>query len=326
MNTFRVHPNACDCDTGVIDTLLVTGDLEVEGEITGDVASSGQRNVGLIDLGKGNDATGEIGTGKAFKTIQAFIDAVPPGDDSTSARNIFIGMISPGDYDEDLAIDLTRRRIILTGPGSWNLGNFSGPNWSPVAPFRNITVTVTQPNVDGIRPGLVISTLLDSLGEAMTTHESYLTKPRISGQIDLTGATAAGSVELDLACEVFGSPSITAGAAIVQSYIGDSRFRGPISGTNWQMQVTERARFDGLVSVGNYSLIQSSRFNAGMTTTSVPPAGIAPFGMLTTWFSGTFTGPAASLLLDTNTNYFFKLNGAGLAGGATKVILDDPIP
>jgi pectin methylesterase-like acyl-CoA thioesterase len=69
-----------------------------------------QRNIGYVDLENGNDATGEIGTSKAFKTIQAFIDAVPAGNDSTSARNVYTAIIAPGDYDEDLNIDLTRRR------------------------------------------------------------------------------------------------------------------------------------------------------------------------------------------------------------------------
>lgn len=288
-------------------------------------ANCAQRNIGYVDLVNGNDSTAAIGTSRQFQTIQAFIDAVPQGDDSTSARNVYTAIIAPGDYDEDLTIDLTRRRIVLTGCGSWNLGTFGGTNWSPSGTPRNIVVTVNAANIDGIRPGLVITTFIDSLGESMTTHEAYLTKPRISGLIDLTGASAAGSLELVLSAEIFGvaGVAIVAGATIIQSYIGDSRIRGSMSGTNWQMQVSERTRFDGLVSVGNFSLIQSCRINAGMTVSSVPPAGILPWGMLLTWFNGTFTGPAMSLPLDGNTNYHFKNNGAVLAGGATKVIQVD---
>lgn len=290
--------------------------------------AQGYRNVGFVDLTHGNDHSAAIGTLRAFKTIQAFVEAVPAGDDSTLARNVYTAIISPGDYDEDLTIDLTRRRIVLTGFGSWNLGTFDGSDWSPSGTRRNITVTITDANIDGIRSGLVISTFLDSLGEAMTTHESYLTKVRISGMIDLTGANASGSVELVLACEVFGDGgiSIDAGATIIQSYFSDCRMRGSVTGTNWQFQVTDRSRFQGLVTVGNFSLIQSSRFDAGMTIAGTPPAGLRPYGMVNTWFAGTFTGPASSLLLDGYTNYFFKLNGASLAGGATKVILFDSVP
>jgi hypothetical protein len=139
-----------------------------------------------------------------LRTIQAFIDAVPSGDDSAKARNVYTAIIAPGDYDEDLTIDISRRRIVLTGFGPWNLGQFQAPDWGPSGTPRNIVVTGSNPNVDSIRPGLVISTYLDSLGEAMTTHQSYLTKPRISGMIDLTGASGIGSsVELVLACEIF---------------------------------------------------------------------------------------------------------------------------
>jgi hypothetical protein len=286
-----------------------------------------QNNVGYVDLVNGNDASGAIGSIRAFKTIQAFLDAVPAGDDSASARNVFTAVIAPGDYDEDLSIDIARKRIVLTGPGSWNLGEFDSANWAPSGTPRNITVTGSDANIDGIRPGLVISCFLP-VSEAMTTHESYLTKPRISGKIDFSGASGIGSIELSLNCEIFGDGGVAldAGAAIIQSYIYHSRIRGTLTGANWNLQVSERTRFDGLVTVSGFSLIQSCRFNAGLTTASVPPAGILPGGMVATWFTGTFTGPAGSALMDGYTNFYFKANGALLAGGATKVISDDLIP
>ena len=292
-----------------------------------DPEAFGQRNVGLVDPAEGDDATAEIGTPRPFRTIQGFIDAVPQGVDSASARNVFVAQISPADYDEDLSIDISRRRIVLTGPGPWSLGTFNAANWGPSGTRRNITVTGADANIDGIRPGLVIASNLP-LSEAMTTHESYLTKPRISGKIDLTGVTDIGSIELALTCEIFGDAgvSIDAGEAVVQSYIYHSRMRGTLTGSNWQFQIAQRTRFDGLVSVDNYSLIQSCRINAGMTVVASPPAGLVPFGMLLTNFAGTFTGPAGSLLLDGNTNFHFKANGAVLAGGATKIIQDDLVP
>jgi hypothetical protein len=291
-------------------------------------AALAQRNVGYVDPVNGDDATGEIGSVKAFSTIQAFLDAVPAGNDSASARNVFTAIISPGDYDEDLAIDIARKRIVLTGPGSWNLGTFDAANWGPSGARRNITVTGSLANIDGIRPGLVIASFLP-VSEAMTTHESYLTKPRISGKIDLTGASGIGSIELALTCEIFGDAgvSIDAGLSVIQSYIYHSRMRGTLTGSNWQFQVNERTRFDGLITVDNYSLIQSCRVNGGMTVTGVPPAGITPFGIVNTNFTGgTFTGPAGSVLLDGYSNFYFKANGVALAGGATKVITEDLTP
>lgn len=301
-----------------------------------DFASSalggGQRNIGYVDLVNGDDATGAIGTLRPFKTIQAFLDAVPSGDDSAGARNVFTAQISPGDYDEDLAVDISRKRIVLTGPGSWNLGTFGAGDWGPSGTRRNIVVTGAQANIDGIRPGLVITSNLP-LTEAMTTHESYLTKPRISGKIDLTGVGGIGSVELGLICEIFGdggapNVAIDAGATIIQSYIYHSRMRGRVQGTNWQFQVAERTRFDGLIDVDNYSLIQSCRISGGMTVTGVPPAGITPYGIVNTIFTGgTFTGPIGSVLIDGYSNFYFKANGVILAGGpATKVITEDLVP
>jgi hypothetical protein len=290
--------------------------------------SIAQRNVGYVDPA-GDNATGAIGTSRAFRTIQGFIDAVPQGTDSASARNVFVAQISPADYDEDLAIDISRRRIILTGPGPWGLGTFGGADWSPSGTRRDIVVTGADANIDGIRPGLVITNNLP-LSEALTTHESYLTKPRISGKIDLTGADGIGSIELALTCEIFGEPlgvSIDAGLAIIQSYIYHSRMRGDLVGSNWQFQVAQRTRFDGLIDVGDYSLLQSCRVNGGMRVTSVPPAGITPYGILLTNFTGgTFFGPAGSVLVDGYSNFFLKANAIPLLGGATKVILDDIAP
>jgi hypothetical protein len=287
-----------------------------------------QRNVGYVDPVSGDDATGAIGTTQAFATIQGFIDAVPQGNDSASARNVFVAQISPADYDEDLNIDISRRRIILTGPGPWGLGTFGGADWGPSGVPRNIIVTGADANIDGIRPGLVI-TSNPFLTEGMTTHQSYLTKPRISGMIDFSGAAGIGSIEVGLNCEIFadaGGLAIDAGLAILQSYIYHSRFRGGLQGSNWNFQVSERTRFDGLIDVSGFSLIQSCRINAGLTTASVPPVGIIPGGMVATYFAGTFTGPAASAVMDGYTNYYFKANGAILAGGATKVITDDLVP
>jgi hypothetical protein len=295
-----------------------------------------QRNVGYVDPA-GNNATGAIGTSRPFRTIQGFIDAVPQGTDSASARNVFVAQISPNDYDEDLAIDISRRRIILTGPGPWGLGAFNAADWGPSGTRRDIIVTGADANIDGIRPGLVITNNLP-LSEALTTHESYLTRPRISGKLDLSGAAALGSIELALTCEIFGdgSVAIDAGLATIQSYIYHSRMRQPITGSNWQFQVAQRSRFTGLagapdtpaINVGDYSLIQSCRIDRGMTVGAVPPAGITPFGILLTNFTspGTFTGPPASVLLDGNSNFHFKANGIVLAGGATKVIQDDLVP
>lgn len=292
------------------------------------------RNTALVDPVNGDDGTGLFGDiSKPFKTIQAAINAVPTPaiGDNAASRNVWTVIVSPADYDEDLNIDITRKRIILASWGPWGLGVFGGVDWSPSGTRRNITLTTTDGTVnDGIRNGFSIQPLFPA-GEGLTTHQSYFTRPRISGKIDCSGVSGP-SFELTLSCEVFGTTggsggdSLVGGLCIVQSYIYHSRMRGKLTGANWNFQVTERSRFGGLVTVSGYSTIIASRFDAGMTVSSATPGGVQPDGFYGTDFVGTFTGPAGSLRLDGSTNYWFKTRGAVLAGGATKVILDDLVP
>jgi len=292
------------------------------------------KNTAIVDPVNGNDATGAFGDlSKPFKTIQAAINAVPTPaiGDNAASRNVWTVIITPADYDENLAVDITRKRIILASWGPWGLGVFNTLDWAPSGVRRNITLTTTDGVInDGIRNGFSIQPMLVA-GEGLTTHQAYFTRPRISGKIDCSGV-AGPSFELTLSCEIFGTTggsggdSIVGGASIVQSYIYHSRLRGKLTGANWNFQVNERTRFGGLVTVSGYSTIISCRFDIGMTTTSAANAGILPGGFYDTDFAGTFTGPAGSLRLDGPTNYWFKTNGAVLAGGATKVIQDDLVP
>lgn len=302
-----------------------------QGDASGDVF---MQQTTIVDPVNGDDTTGAFGNlSRPFQTIQAAIDAVPTPaiGDSVGSRTVWTILISPGTYDEELSVDITRKRIILASVGPWNLGTFNSADWAPSGTRRNITLFTTDGIVnDGIRNGFSIQPMLPA-GEGLTTHQAYLTRPRISGQIDVSAVTGP-SLELTLSAEIFGTTggsggdSIVGGTAIVQSYIYHSRLRGRLTGANWNFQVNERTRFGGLVTVSGYSTILSCRFDSGMTTTSAANAGITPGGFYLTDFAGTFTGPAGSLRLDGQTNYWFKTNGAVLAGGATKVIQDDLVP
>jgi hypothetical protein len=282
----------------------------------------------IVDPVNGNDALGQFGRlDRPFKTIQAALNAVPAAVDAATAKQVFVIYISPADYDEDLAIDLGGKRIVLASLGPWGLGKFDAVDWGPTLPRRNIIITGSGAATNGIRPGFAI--MGPPFGEGLTTHEAYLARPRISGKIDLS-AMVGGSIELLLACEVFGTnggptgDSVLTGAAIIQSYIYHSRFRGKLTGANWNLQVSERTRFGGLVDVSGYSTILSCRFDNGMTVASAANAGILPDGFADSDFAGTFTGPAGSLRLDAFTDRTFIASGATLAGGATKVFIDRP--
>lgn len=290
------------------------------------------RNTAIVDPVNGNDATGTFGNlERAFMTIQAALNAIPTPaiGDNAASRNVWTIIIAPATYDQDLAVDITRKRIILTSWGPWNLGTFDSADWAPSGVRRNITLSTTDGTInDGIRNSFSVQPMFPA-GEGLTTHQSYFTRPRISGKIDVS-AVAGPSLELTLSCEVFGTTggsggdSLVGGTAIVQSYIYHSRMRGMVTGTNWNFQVNERTRFGGLVSVNGYSTILSCRFDAGMTVTSAAPGGIQPDGFYVTDFVGTFTGPALSFRLDASTDRWFIENGGLLAGGATKVFYDKP--
>ena len=76
-------------------------------------------NVIFVDVnGIAVGANGSIG--HPYTTIQAAIDTIPtpvtPSVDPAADRKVYSIIIAPATYDEDLTIDITRKRIILT---SW---------------------------------------------------------------------------------------------------------------------------------------------------------------------------------------------------------------
>ena len=269
-----------------------------------------------------------------YRTIQDAVDYVvaqslPPA----SVREVWLIMIAPGTYDEDVVIDGTNRHIGLIGLGPWNLGLFAGVNWAPTGVPRNITWNVNAGNIDSIRHALMIGRAL-GFGEGLGTHVSYNTTPRISGRIIVNDNILGGTTkELYVQAQVFDagatgrSLDYAAGTGILNFYTWQSRYASAIDGTFTQprLQIAEETRFDGLVNVTAWSRINYCQIAAGLTCTIAAPD-IQPSGMTNTNFAGTFTGPAASCRLDGNTNYWFKTNGAVLGGAATKVIQDDLVP
>jgi len=278
----------------------------------------------------GSDITGNGSILKPYQTIQFALDQIPAATTAAQSKQVFLIIISPADYDEDLSIDITGKRVILTSPGPWGLGTFDAVDWGPSGTLRNITISGVAASINGIRPGFAIANQINP-GERQSTHQSYFTGARISGQI-LIPATV-GSLEIDLEAEVFGVGGVALDASvsnpILQLYVYNGRYRGIFNaGTNSNFQHAERCRFDGLVTIGSYSLMDRCRFNAGFTALSATPGGVLPDGFINSFFAAgtTFTGPAASFRLDGYTNARFKLGACILAGGATKIIYDDDVP
>jgi len=82
--------------------------------------------VRFVDWSIGDDAAGDGSIAKPYKTIQRAIADIP--SIAAPAPEAWAIYISPGQYDEDLAIALSNRHVALMGLGPWSLGNFSTPS------------------------------------------------------------------------------------------------------------------------------------------------------------------------------------------------------
>lgn len=280
-------------------------------------------NFNQIQLITGGDATGSqvvIGT---YPTIQAAINAVPPGTNSTNVRKVYTVLIPPGTYDEDLTIDITNNHIELTALGPVNIGLFNNTFWA-ASNTRNITINCTTTTIDSIRSTLGIGTYIP-YGAGTVTHAAYSTAIRLSGSI-IWNVTSVGftDVELYLGADIFGDVDSSSSATHnFHTFFTRSHVRGQVKGARNLIQLADWSTFTGLVSCRSYSTIRNCVFSGGMTVTSAAGGGYKPFGMVGTDFAGVFTGPASSMVLDSTSNYYFVANGASLAGGATQVIIEN---
>jgi len=249
-------------------------------------------------------------------------------------------LVAPDQYDEDIVFDGTDRQIAILGLGPWGLGTFTGVAGAPVAPFRNVIWSVSADSTDSTQHSFMIGQY-QGPNMGLSTHIAIQSVTRISGNIQIRDNFGPGGTTktVIVSAQVFDgattgrSIDTTGGTSVAQGgtnlWIFASRFASAVYGVpspgGIQLQWVENSRFDGLVNVRTYNRIQNCRLAAGMTITAIG-ADIQPRGFIATNFAGTFTGIAASLLLDGNTNYWFKTNGALLGGAATKVIQDDLVP
>jgi hypothetical protein len=187
--------------------------------------------------------------------------------------------------------------------------------------------------VDSIRNSLMISTL-SSVGEGSTTHISYNTGPRISGRLIINDNHVGGTTkELMIQAQIYdadgtgASIDYASGTGGLNTYLWKSRLASALTGVAAKpfLQIADSTRFDGLIDIDRYSRIRNCQINAGLTVLSTS-VDLRPSGMINCYFAGTFTGPVNSARMNGMTNYWFKANGATLAGGATKVIEDDLTP
>ena len=309
----------------------------------------GQSNVALLDSVRGDDATAALGTARPFRTMQAAVNAVVT-DHTASLDPYHTGyLIVPAPYtvyDEDVSIDATGGlHLQIAGFGGWMLGAFGGVNWSP-SNGRSITITgATYAGGAGIdvRPSVVLGSL--SAAPYMGTNHLALYGPRIAGQIKLvlpnpTPSPPGGNLELVINGVVFGNtfsecidsggnnPIVTVELINARFFKGTGSIAGSTTGNanfgaNSNILQAFRSRFDGLLTCNTWATFDSCRFDAGFSGGAL--ATFFPRGIFNSYLKGAFTrtAGASNFRLDLASNTTFVENGATLAGGWVKELMNN---
>ena len=281
----------------------------------------------LVDPAFGNDATGVVGNlSQPFATIQGALNAIPAPVDAASARRVFSIIVSPGTYDENLAVDLTGgKKIKLVSWGQWNLGLFNAPNWQP-SNERSIVITTANAVVfDFIDPSFSIEPMLPT-SMSDDTDAAQVAVPRISGNIDTSGVfVGTPNLQLSVQAEIFGTvasaASIVGGATNVILRAHRSRMRRAVTGAGIILQDATESRFQALVNISSYGRIEECSLQAGMTVVGPPSSNTTP-GIYDSQLTGVFTGPAGSYWLDLVSSFWFRVNGCAFGGAASRTVVE----
>lgn len=238
--------------------------------------------------------------------------------DADDVKNAQTVLIEGGAYDESLTIP-DGRFVNLIGLGTVILGDAAGANLGSTTP-RSIAFNPTNASVFGsaLKPSLTIGTINPS--EMTSTFVAEANGFYISGDIAIGGDGVTHNVNLH-GVKLFGDITKTS-LGLTNMIISDSYIVGTIDISSGQgiLERVYNSEFDGLITVTQFNHIQNSEIDGGMTVSGVGNF-MPPSGMFHVDFAGTFTGVANSARMDLATDYFFRANGASLAGGATKVIL-----
>jgi hypothetical protein len=258
---------------------------------------------------------GNGSSGRPFKSLQKAVDAASALGQGIR-KIIFVAAGSA--FDEDVVVN--NGFLTIMGLGPFTLGAADLDKWKSSTP-RNFTYNATLPNTMQDRwDGLVLGTIMDD--EASSTHTAAMNGFTISG--DCTFNNPSGSSKnLQLRNVKVEGEFIQTGTQSVQTYLRRCYFVNSFTGDgNMQLNIADSCEFNELITVGAHGRIWQCQIQGGLTTGGLTAA-LPPSGIYETDFTGTFTGPAGSFVLDAVTNYFFNNNITSLAGGATKVLLHD---
>lgn len=301
-----------------------------------------------VDSGTLVDPDDQDGTmGAPYSSIQTAIvraeelmNELPPMTDpdvpiGTRNRQRQVIIVAGGIYPEDLSTTRGNMFLVLLALGPVTLGDAAVG--TPIAGLFESTVpySVTVFNSQAVEeadsPGAITSEddrrpqfimgVFPDVGPMTSTQTAIASGWVISGDMIFTSADVT-TTEVHLQnVKVVGTVDGTTDSGISNCYIDNCKFEA-IDWDNANFQVVNVTEFDGPTVLATYGRLTQCEIDGGFTISGVSTA-LPPSGMFQCDISGTFTGPASSCRLDGTSNYFFKTNGATLAGGATKVILDD---
>ena len=242
---------------------------------------------------RGSQGEQDGSIGRPFKTIEQALSAAKALT-TTSEDKVVTILIASGSYSgTDGTILITgNAKIALIALGPVYIGGIdpSGAN-SPVG----IKWVPTWANSQlGRRPTLTI-TSLNSFADAITPHQSYSNKIRITGGIEISTANAndvSDAAELHLSAEVYGDLQVY---GKVMLYVYKCRFHGMVWAEESDLVVAERTRFDQSIHIHFYGTVLQSEIMNGVEVTGCSlwdqaSCSIALHGFFVTYFKGDFKG------------------------------------
>jgi len=136
-----------------------------------------------------------------------------------------------------------------------------------------------------------------------TTTELHLQGVKIRGSVDASAAPVS----------------------IFNCYFYRSFFDTTVDFPNGILNIAESCEFDGPTTFASYCRCTQCEFDGNTNFTSGVNATLPPTGFYGCDIAGTVTTPG-TLELDGVSNFKFKANGAVLAGGGAKSIIEDLVP
>ena len=273
----------------------------------------------------GGSSDGSIGA--PYTTIQAALNTIADPVDADDMKRRFQILVKTGIYDEDLDIP-PARYISLVALGPVTLSDGAGQYFDTPTTPRNINYHLDQSKETAagtpIIPTLMLTSLIEN--ETTSTHTSYTGGWDISGNILTVDDNPVGGTTHELhlySTKVRGDILGAAGHGTYNMYFKRCLFDGAFDASQANIIYALSCEWDGVPIIDTLGRMvecemEGATFNG--FTSYLPPTGFFNCDL-----DGTYT-TIGNIPMDGVSNYWFKTNGAAVAGGGAKLITDDLIP